>query len=391
MRHLILAEGATPIGFDLSDAEARALDAAELAVVSRHPGGRQWEVAAGTKIGVATVGELQVTVRPKVPIDRLVFMMGYTGDPAFWREQSVLLHAEEDLPSALADAFRRQAVKALGQGVLHGYREHDDFLTVLRGRLRSSDQMKRRFGLGIPLEVTYDEFTVDIAENQLLLAACTRLMRLPGVTQGVRSTLQRLRLQLVDVSPLVPGAPLPTWRASRLNIRYQPALRLAELILAGDSFEQRVGNLTVSGFVFDMWKIYEDFVCVALAEAFRSYGGHSSLQHRMHLDAARAVRMKPDFMWSIGGAPTVVVDAKYKAEKPAGFPQADLYQLLAYCTVLGLSEGHLVYARGSEEPAVHEIVGAGVTISCHSLDLAKPPAHILTDVTDLVRVMLLRR
>ena len=32
-----------------------------------------------------------------------------------------------------------------------------------------------------------------------------------------------------------------------------------------------------------------------------------------------------------------MIDAKYKAEKPAGYPNADLYQLLAYCTVLGLT------------------------------------------------------
>jgi len=116
IRHLVLAEGAPSIGFDLSDAEAEALDTTELAVVSRHPGGRRWEVAAGTKVGVATVGELQVIVRPKVPIDRLVFMMGYARDTAFWRNQSVFLDPDQDLPASLADAFRRQAIKALEQG-----------------------------------------------------------------------------------------------------------------------------------------------------------------------------------------------------------------------------------------------------------------------------------
>jgi 5-methylcytosine-specific restriction enzyme subunit McrC len=387
IRHLILTEGASPIGYDLTEAEAAALDAAELAVVSRHPRGQLWEVASGTKIGAATVGELQVTVRPKVPIDRLVFMMGFARDPSFWRDQTVLLEVEDDLPSALAEAFRRQAARALEQGVLHGYREQDETVPVLRGRLRSSDQMKRRFGLGLPLEVTYDEFTVDIAENQLLLAATTRLLRMPGVSRGARQALQRLRLQLVDVSHLIAGLPVPSWRASRLNTRYQPALQLAGLILGGDSFEQRVGDLLVSGFVFDMWKIYEDFVCVALAEAFRRHGGASSLQHRVYLDIAEVVKMRPDFVWSRLHEPVVVVDAKYKAEKPAGLPQADLYQVLAYCTVLDLAEGHLVYAKGSDEPAVHHVTGSSVRIHCHSLDLAKSPSLILREVESLAASM----
>ena len=51
------------------------------------------------------------------------------------------------------------------------------------------------------------------------------------------------------------------------------------------------------------------------------------------------------------GAAAAVIDANYKAEKPAGDPNADLYQLLAYCTVLGLPVGHLVYARGNANPA----------------------------------------
>lgn len=44
-----------------------------------------------------------------------------------------------------------------------------------------------------------------------------------------------------------------------------------------------------------------------------------------------------------------MVDAKYEAEKPSGFPQADTYQMLAYCTVLGLPVGHLVYAEGNQD------------------------------------------
>lgn len=113
----------------------------------------------------------------------------------------------------------------------------------------------------------------------------------------------------------------------------------ADLVLAGNSFEQRVGDLQVSGFVFDMSKIYEDAVCVALREAIKPYGGRSTLQHRMHLDVARDVAMRPDFVWLSNDVPAAVVDAKYKAEKPSGFPEADHYQLLAYCTVRGLSEG----------------------------------------------------
>ncbi|MDF9717341.1 hypothetical protein [Nocardioides sp. ChNu-99] len=383
MSPLTLVEGEPAKVVRLSNAHAEALDSAELAIVTRAPGSEDWLVAAGTKIGVVRVGQLQVNIRPKIRIDRLVFLMGYATKPRFWRNHSVLLDVESDLPEALAHAFTRLASKAVEQGLLQGYKTVDDSLPVLRGRIRVRDQIARRYGVGLPLEVTYDDFTVDIAENQILLAATIRLLRMVNLSTPLRQQLQRLRLQLAGVSELARGDTLPRWQATRLNTRYQAPLHLAELILAGDSFEQRVGDLEVSGFVFDMWKIYEDFVSVALREAMTAYGGAATLQHRMHLDEADQVEMRPDFVWTGFDGRRVVVDAKYKAEKPAGFPQADLYQLLAYCTVLGLSEGHLVYAKGNEAAVAHTVRGAGVAISCHTLDLDQSPDQLLEQVVEL--------
>lgn len=62
----------------------------------------------------------------------------------------------------------------------------DESLAVLRGRIRVRDQISRHYSVGLPLEVTYDDFTTDIAENQILLAAATRLLRMPGITKPVR-------------------------------------------------------------------------------------------------------------------------------------------------------------------------------------------------------------
>jgi 5-methylcytosine-specific restriction enzyme subunit McrC len=91
--------------------------------------------------------------------------------------------------------------------------------------------------------------------------------------------------------------------------------------------------------------------------------------------------MYPDLVWyPEPGRPGLVVDAKYKADK---VPNADVYQLLAYCTALGLSEGHLVYARGVEVPRRYEVVGAGVTVWAHALDLALGPTSLIEQLGGL--------
>lgn len=382
--HLTLTEGAPARRVELDRTVADALRLSEVASVELTDSPREWLVSAAGKIGVVRVGDVQVTVRPKIAIDRLVFLMGYARNPSYWIDDRVRLDPERELPEALAEAFRRLASRALEQGLLKGYRTVDDTTAVMRGRIREADQIKRRFGRLIPLEVRYDDFTVDIAENQLLLAATLRLLRMPGVNDRSRRALQRLRLQLADVMPPISGF-RPTWQPSRLNARYVPALRVAEMILDGRSFEQRVGGLTVTGFLFSMATIFEDFVCVALAEQMKKYGGRSSLQYRTYLDEAEWVPIRPDYVWSADGVPRLVVDAKYKAEKPAGFPQADLYQLLAYCTVLGLRDGHLIYARGEEVPRVHDVAGSDVRIHCHTLDLTASPAGLMAQIEHLVR------
>ena len=86
-------------------------------------------------------------------------------------------------------------------------------------------------------------------------------------------------------------------------------------------------------------------------------------------------------------AARAVVDAKYKAERPGGFPDADLYQMLAYCTALRLRVGHLVYAKGNEPRRAHHIQGTDVTIHAHALDLDQPPAGLLAALDALAQTI----
>jgi 5-methylcytosine-specific restriction enzyme subunit McrC len=43
-------------------------------------------------------------------------------------------------------------------------------------------------------------------------------------------------------------------------------------------------------------------------------------QSRGYLDVASRVKLKPDITWHVGGKVAAVADAKYKAEKPSGYP-----------------------------------------------------------------------
>jgi 5-methylcytosine-specific restriction enzyme subunit McrC len=372
----------------LTDLEGRRLAASGIvaATPSLHDPG-VWLVRAAGKVGVAELGNVAVWVRPKVPIGRLLFLLGYASNPAGWRDETVDLTGGEDLLPALAHALWRQANRALRQGLLQGYRVREEALPVLRGRLRESEQLRRHHGSAIPVEVRYDEFTSDIAENQLLRTATQRMLQVPRVDQECRRRLRHLLIRMADVTPLVRGQPLPQWSPTRLNARYHTALRLAEVVLRGTSVEHAAGATAVNGFMLDMPRLFEDFVTVAIAELLQRRGGRTRRQDSHFLDQDSQVRMKPDLVWHRGNGPAAVVDAKYKAEKPAGFPEADLYQMLAYCTALGLTHGHLIYARGNEQPARYTIRNTGVEINCHVLDLGQRPSALLAQASRVADVI----
>lgn len=393
MTEVALTEHGGAVYVPLSTAVGRAL--AESRIVDATPDPYTtglWRLKATGKVGVVTVavtGEAPVVLRiaPKVPIARLLFLLGYSRDARGWRSEDVPLAEETELLPALARLFERQTEIALRQGLLQGYRTIEEDSLLMRGRLREAEQIRRHHGRLLPVAITHDEYTTDIAENRLLRTACERLCRLPrGVPKDVRGRLLRLRVRLADVTPIGRGGSLPRWRPTRLNARYHRALRLAELVLRGASVEHRPGNVTVSGFLFDMAKVFEDFVSVALREAFSGSAGRCTLQARHHLDDRDEIRMKPDLVrYADDGAPLAVVDAKYKAEKFKGYPNPDLYQMLAYCTALGLRDGHLVYAKGNGPHAAHRVRHAGITLHQHALELDQPPDVLLAEVHALAQ------
>ncbi|MBQ1080973.1 hypothetical protein [Nocardiopsis sp. B62] len=171
-----------------------------------------------------------------------------------------------------------------------------------------------------------------------------------------------------------------------MNSRLQNPIRLAELILRSGSYEFGENRTMVAdGLVLRMWQVFEDFVTRALSESLRSSGGRCLLQdRRFHLDHAETAQLRPDLVYEFAGAgvPGGVIDAKYKRSRDAGGHTGELYQILAYCTRLGLSEGHLVYAAGPGTTAQrHQLYGdPGVTVHQHVLDLDTDPEFLLSQV-----------
>jgi 5-methylcytosine-specific restriction enzyme subunit McrC len=333
-------------------------------------------------VGAVRAGGSEVVVEPKTGVARLLFLLGYAANPGF-RSEDVEGAADLDPLTAAAEALSRQAARALQQGVLQGYVTREEALMVIRGRPRIADQWSRRPLLPIPVEVTHDDYSTDIAENRILRAALRQAAAIPRLRPETRSRLLHLDARLGGVASLVPGAPIPLWGETRLNRRYTATLRLAELVLRHGSVEASPGRTSIAAFVANMPTVFEDFVTTALAEALRGRPGRTATQYPAYLDEGRRVPVRPDLLHLIGDRPVLVADAKYKTDTRSD----DVQQMLSYCTIFALKRGWLLYARGSASLAPRRIRNSDVTITPVALDLTASPTDLLAQLAALAHRM----
>ena len=255
----------------------------------------------------------------------------------------------------------------------------------MRGRIRFDEQLRRRFGLPLPVEVRYDEFTDDVLPNRLVKAAAYRLGRVRLRSARARRELGRLAAMLEEVSlEDFPPKDVPSVRYDRLNEHYRGVVELSRLILRHGAFEASRGAMRATGFLMDMNVVFQEFVTEALRDALE-VSPHAFLEKRIpDLDDTGRIHLRPDLTWWEGSSCVFVGDAKYK--NIAGerrVPNADLYQLLAYATALDLPGGFLIYAQGEADTTTYRVRRSGKRLVVASLDLSGTLDDVLIRVSEL--------
>jgi 5-methylcytosine-specific restriction enzyme subunit McrC len=341
-----------------------------------------YDVTPSSWIGALEGPGLSILIRPKLPIERVLFMMSYALDPASWRDLQFGFSESESLVEAIAPGFVYQIRKAFARGLLQGYRSQEDSLLLVRGRIRFEDQLRLRPGRLLPIEVRYDDFTEDIEENRLIKAALHTLRQIRLRSRPARESLRAFDATLSNVSLMEYGRAVSGPVFTRLNEHYRSAVELARLILRTASFELGPGGVTTSAFLVDMNQVFEDFVYVALSERL----GLSSQTFRQGalfwFDTRAAIAVRPDLSWWSRSKCVFVGDLKYKKIQ-TGIPNADLYQAFAYATAAELDESLLVYAEGEDREREHTVVNAGKRLSIATLRLTGSPAEILVEIDEL--------
>lgn len=385
---LQLTEWETSGPLTLTSSQRHVLETRFEAVVTATGHGDEVRVRPGGVVGSVSVGGVPIVVRPKIPIDRVLFMTAYAADPFRWEENWSTIAGVDDLEDGMAALFVAACRRTLQRGLLRSYRTVDADLPMLKGRVRWNVQARRPAPL--PIASRFQVHDDDIAENRVLREALAVLRHSRLTDPALAAGVERLWRSLEHVQPLRnPLSDLDAITWTRQNEHYLQVLGLARVVLENSMADLAGGAVGTVGFTLRLHDVFERFVRTALREAAgltQTEFPDSWRGRGLSLAGSGQVPIAPDLGVRIGGRWLFVGDVKYKSDTGPGH-EADLYQLLAYATTTGLTEATLIYAQGPRAQITHEVRHVKKRLHLRHLDLSAPPQTVLNQVHALAELV----
>jgi 5-methylcytosine-specific restriction enzyme subunit McrC len=306
---------------------------------------RGLELRATSFVGRLVLGEVTVTIRPKLPDAPFLNLLRYAYglrhldlyDPVGYGSEK---WSFQDL---LILQLAAEVAELLVRGVHREYERVQADLANPRGRIEFHRLVGMRYRSAAVLPCTHYPRTEDTLLNQVVLAGLVQAARLTG-NVDLRGHLIRLIktlsaiVSLRKLSPTILGDAQKT--IDRRTTAYGPALILIELLLQaeGVSLDRATDRVLLPGFLFDMNRFFQALISRFLHDYLEGYEVQDEcrLSELFHYDSDRNPRnrrapvQKPDFVIRRDRKIEAILDAKYRDlwEKPLSRDM--LYQLALY-------------------------------------------------------------
>ena len=251
--------------------------------------------------------------------------------------------------------FCEELFAQLRKGALLRYVHREDNLTVLRGRLLIDRQLKLNSGHQGRLYCVFDELVEDNMYNQYIKCAL-RVVHGQARSLAAKRPATELLYRFDGVRDQRPEE-CRDWKfpERRDTKRFESVFRQCGWFLRGLGQDVAAGERRSLSVLFDMNRLFEEFIAAKLNKEVRGRGLRVRVQAPQRYlaretDGAGRFLMKPDITFlDPSGRVLAVLDTKWKvldsdADK-YGISQGDLYQMVAYGTRYRCPNLTLIYPK----------------------------------------------
>lgn len=310
-------------------------------------------IKTGSYVGVIKYADFQLNIIPKiigdtdsVCLENLAFMLSYTRQLTIHTTgQAQLTNCQNPFLEVLIAHYADVLLKALSRQVPHSYETRAENLATIKGKILFAQNIRHNFGNLARTYCQFDEFTPDNLINQTFKFVSHALHKLTSVSQ----TRQKL-LKINAVYDEVTLRPITYTETQKIILQrnqtiFKEPLELAQMFLQNSTISLHNHTFTNLAILFDMNKLFEEFVYMALKRTYPKWNIKAQNSKRIIQSIGdipdTAYTIRPDII--VNG--NTIIDTKYKIiDLPNKRPsESDIYQMLAYSRFYGIKNIILCY------------------------------------------------
>lgn len=287
--------------------------------------GGGWWVRVANAVGLIAVGDLQLLVKPKIPTAHLLYLFELSGRIPRVEHQAGALEADASLWNLVARWFVAATERVLRRDLSRDYREEEDALSTIRGRIQSIPTARRYYSGHFDAVCTFEEYSFDTPLNRILRAAASAVVSSPLLPHELRRRARMLVERMHDAGPLLLDD--LNCQLERRTSYYRDALAWARDVLRTRGRGFGAGSGVAWSFLLRTPEAVEEALRRLIAMEIGTERAPDDRRRRRVFGST--LTFTPDIVIDGGVA---VADVKYKVGD-SDWRREDLYQITTFATV----------------------------------------------------------
>lgn len=242
--------------------------------------------------------------------------------------------------------FNEELSQLIKKGIVSDYITIEENAPFIKGKIKLKEQLQQNVLHQERFFIAYDSYESNRIENRLIKSTIEYLIKKTNSTENKKRLREFMFVFETVKSADDPNNDFAQITNNRQMKHYESILQWCQIFLNNRSFISFKGDEIAYALLFDMNKIFEDYVAYEMKKQYPQL--HVKTQHTsQHLLIAPSnlFKLRPDLI--IGD--NAIGDTKWKIvkenERRYGISQSDLYQMFAYGKKYEREELYLIYPK----------------------------------------------